>query len=387
MRESSGYPSWVSEPGSLETQSRIEAYVEEHALTPEQRATSEARNRNYRQELADFEVSTPFVGEHRERLTPTPEQSAETDRQLIDLGRLFKPSGVDWKLDGAVNISIYRGAYIGRHKDVDVTVRPDQLEQLEAHLATQGYGLFLSEGRLNDDEHGSLVFQRTGAKGFREADLHHLIIAIDAEGKIRRDRPLNFVDLHLERRDEQGRALGYYDVQLPEEWDAPRPTTWNGEVLNLSHPVKVVYYKLHSMLPSRGYDLTDVVKLMDSAAWTAHDTEVLERVFEDEQRLRYTEAAEFVERMMATVTPATTQRDLEIEFLSDPEVESRVSRGMSADQIRSFAKTMFEALPKGIEEAKRMTLKAILANVQSEPQLAFQRLRQRLGSERRGGTK
>src|SRR3989339_1690313 len=74
------------------------------------------------------------VDEDAKRKEATPEQAKEMDKRMAELGVAFAGSKLNWHLDGALNISLLAGKYIGYHKDVDVSVEQGELAQLEAQL-------------------------------------------------------------------------------------------------------------------------------------------------------------------------------------------------------------------------------------------------------------
>lgn len=376
MREGMPIPEDVVNPGpTLEAKARAENYIEQHVLTEQEKKESEIRVKHFRQELADFELTSTFVDADGERLPPSPEDVEQLNERLISLGRLFADSGLDWRLDGAVNISLYKEQVIGRHKDVDITVMPDQLEQLEAHLARQGYGLFISEGWNTALGDKSITLQRVDAKKFRDTDFHRMIAAIDDNGQIRHDTTLNFIDTHLLRTDEAGNPQGFYEAPLPATWFVDQPVQLHDQEIRRSHPALVAYYKLHNLNQGRKYDLTDCEQIAMLDNFTNADLETLSRVLDQEQKNRYRDAADFMDRMGKAYHPDMTLQEMEIEFLTDPQVEPRLGVNLSADSIRGFAKIMYEAIPQGLEEAQRVTLKAILAMVPSSERDGLEKMR------------
>lgn len=376
MREGMPIPEDVMNPGpTSEAKAQAENYIEQHVLTEQERRDSEVRVKNFRQELADFELTSTFVDADGERLPPSPEDVEQLNDRLTALGRLFADSGLEWRLDGAVNISLYKENVIGRHKDVDITVMPEKLEQLEAHLARQGYGLFISEGWNTELGDKSITLQRADAKAFRETDFHRMIAAIDGNGQIRHDTALNFIDTHLLRTDEAGHPQGYYEVPLPPAWFVDQKVNVGDQEIRCSHPALVAYHKLHNLGQGRKYDLTDCEQIAALDNFTSADLETISRVLDQEQKNRYRDAADFMERMGRAYRPDMTWRELEIEFLSDPQVVPRLGVNLSADTIRGFAKVMFEAIPQGLEEAQRVTLKAILAMVPSYEREGLDKMR------------
>ncbi len=49
-----------------------------------------------------------------------------------------------------MNISLMKGEYIGAHKDIDVTLDPNDLPAIEKYLFERGYVLFMPGTRNQD---------------------------------------------------------------------------------------------------------------------------------------------------------------------------------------------------------------------------------------------
>ena len=110
------------------------------------------REKNKIQERAAFHdesvLSEVGMGERRKASV---EEKKSMDKNLEKLADIFEGSNIHWQLDGALNISLMNNnEYIGVHKDVDVTIDPDDLGKLEKQLFEKNYGLFLSSRHEED---------------------------------------------------------------------------------------------------------------------------------------------------------------------------------------------------------------------------------------------
>lgn len=249
----------------------------EKIMTPEQKSATEEREEFFIQERDDWDDEA-WVGKNEVRKIPNDRERKAMDEDLKKLGEIFKGSGIKWQLDGALNISLMRGGdYIGVHKDTDISIELDDLEALDAHLLKSGYGLFLSYSENLEDRKSKKMMKRVGAQGFREANghEHYMIAAIDERGKILKNENLNFIDTHLIQRSADGKPLGYGGAVLPEEWLESQPMEFQGEVINLSHPARVAYYKLHM---KRDYDMIDLEALAETGRLTRTDMDAIEEV-------------------------------------------------------------------------------------------------------------
>lgn len=245
-------------------------------MTPEQRRMSEERAEFHLQELPpwdDFEVNS--VDENYERRQPTPEQREQMIRTLEELGDLMAGTDARWQLDGAMNISLYGGDFIGVHKDTDISVEPEDLPSLEGHLLRRGFALFESQTR--DDVNGPRRLKRVSADQVRRSGGENVAVnRVDERGKIIPGGDLNSIDLHLIRRDAEGRGVGNKGTPLPERWMFPSQRGMSGgPEISTSHPARTLYYKLYQ---GRNYDFTDLDRLAETGVLTEQDIDEVEQV-------------------------------------------------------------------------------------------------------------
>lgn len=272
-----------------------------------------------RQEQAPWE---PFeeesIDENYERRTPKPEQIVQMDKRLQELGELFADSDLNWHLDGALNISLMNGKYIGNHKDVDFSVEEKDLQELEKHLLKKGYGLFLSQ---SEDKTKKKIMQRVDYKNFKESRTKHpLVAAINEYGEIREDRALNYVDAHIIERNPAGAPLGFSGVAIPEKWTKSYPVEFQGQTINLAHPGQVLYYKLHQ---ERNYDKTDIKKLIETGKLNPDDLEEIAAVYASESVAHIKFASGIFERVANKLTPEMKTEQIFEELMKQPEFKSR----------------------------------------------------------------
>ncbi|PWB38609.1 MAG: hypothetical protein C3F02_02755 [Parcubacteria group bacterium] len=333
----------------------------ESIMTDEQRQASEIRAENYEQVQPPWKDFTEKIDENFVRKRPSPEVVKAMNQSLEELGQTFEGSGLNWHLDGALNISLMNGAgenpekYIGEHKDVDISVEKDELEALEAQLLKNGYGLFLSR---TGDKIKNKIMRRVGHGDFAESDTEHMLIAaIDENGKIRQDKALNFVDIHIIQRDEAGKPLGVSGTPIPEKWVQPQPMEFHSKQINVSHPGKVLYFKLHQ---DRNYDVTDAEKLIETGKIIEEDIDDIEKVYRDEFKANVERGRKIFEGYTNQLKPEMSADEIFNLMQSQPEFQKRgdmavglkklaekiaESENKSVDNILSIAITFF-----GIEE-------------------------------------
>lgn len=286
------------------------------------------------QERDPFDDFIDQIDQNGERRPPNDYEKERMDYRLTKLGEIFAGSNVNWHLDGAMNISLLRGDYIGVHKDVDISVDAKDVEQLVSHLENVGYGLFLSYASDPTSEKGKKTLERVGAKAFTEEEMAHLMIAaVDKAGKILDNEELNFIDVHLVKRDGEGNPLGYGDCPLPKEWFKPKVVEVNGQFINASYPAKVVFYKLHS---TRNYDMTDLEKLAETGVITEDDLLQIEKAFEDEFNARKNRGQEVISELLSKLSSNNTIE----EILEVFEADTRFNAAVKAmpDEFKELAK-------------------------------------------------
>lgn len=328
----------------------------QNMLTKEQRRASEIRARYYEQVLSRWQpYEKKYVDKNFDRMPPSSEEARNMNKRIAKLGEVFEGCDLNWHLDGALNISLMseKGKngetnYIGLHKDVDLSIEKDELAGLEAHLLKKGYGLFLSR---TDNKLKRKVLRRVGYADFRDTPAEHILIAaIDEHGKVLKKLPLSAVDVHLIKRNEAGQPLGESGVVIPEKWALPYPVEFQGKQINLSHPGKVLYYKLHQ---TRGYDLTDIKRLVDAGRLTEDDVAEVEDVFKKEFAANLERGRQVFDGLARQLTPEMSANQIFDVMLQQPELKKNAKR---------MKKVLLE-LAKNISEAGLRTTDKIIGEI------------------------
>ncbi len=293
---------------------------------PALKAQSKERAKYHFQESAvlfhDFMDSNDLYKDTTERRQPSVQEKERIDRYLTDLGNLLKGSGVRWNIDGALNISLMRGQYIGVHRDIDISVEEEDLEKLDEALGRKGYGIFLSEN-LQDDPEGKRKLERVGAMAVRNEQNRHLVIAkINEQGAITPGEQLNYLDVHLIRRGKDGGTLAGEGATMSESWDQAQPVEFNGTELRLSHPAKVAYYKLRQgrdgqQRQGRAYDTNDLKLLVESGSLTFEHVNDIELLLQKEQAARN----ELIKNGISALKPEMDAGDIYNVLAENPEVK------------------------------------------------------------------
>lgn len=218
-------------------------------------------------------------GDQQKRRIPTQMEREKMDRALVALGNLMHDTSAWWQLDGALNVSLTKGDYLGVHADIDVSLLREDIPQLEKYLVEHGYGLFLYKRDDQPDEK-MRTYRRVGAQAFtRTGDWqsqepwHLRIAAIDENGGIRQDADLPVVDIAVIERGEQGQLLGWRNVALPKKWLEGETIEFKSVPIHLSNPARFVFNKIFFARP---YDENDLKEYAATGALSTTDVDDIE---------------------------------------------------------------------------------------------------------------
>ena len=284
------------------------------------------------------------------RREATSAEKERMDRDLEKLGDIFAGSSARWQLDGAVNISLMKGGdYIGAHKDTDLTLEPDDLQSLEGHLFQKGYGLFLSMG--NPEDQGKKIMKWVSSDEFKkDPDGHLILAAIDEKGKIKKDDSLSFIDVHLVKRNQVGKPVGFYGAELPEQWYEPQWVGFHDRDLALSPPAKVAYFKLFA---GRSVDQDDLRKLSETGKLSETDLVAVETAVNKGFENRSNGSDEIIARIAERITNRLGEKDIEKIVAEDPALSSEVSeaQGKRIKILASAVAKLKNRTPENIKKA------------------------------------
>lgn len=316
---------------------------------------SEERAKMFVQDIGTFEQyeTNPVTGD---RLPPTPEQEALMDKRLRSLHDLFDGADFPWRLDGGLNISIYQKAYIGNHKDIDVSF-PDSSEELnhiDDWLGSHGFGMFISEPHPEKSELRKHNLQRIAGRHIQPESItgrHVLIAAIDHNGRIQLDQQANFLDVHINPMNSEG-AILTSTGSLPPEWTAAQPRLFHGIELPTSHPALTTFYKLHE---TRSYDQKDVEKIVASGALTQDDVDLLGEVMARERQSVLDRVEVVLTEIVDHIRPEMTVDEASEVFTAHPEVAKNIARGMDPSIVHQAVEVMMTEASAGHEAMIKAT--------------------------------
>lgn len=302
---------------------------------------------NVFQKRDPFDDFMEHIDQEAERRAPTEAEKETMDQNLIQLGKIFEKTNNNWHIDGALNISILKGEYIGIHKDVDISLEAAELADTDQHVEEMGYGFFLSYPEDDSDRSKGHVMQRINfADGEQMAEGKHLMLAaIDEDGNILEGQSLNFVDVHIIERNAEGKPIGSTGVELPEEWFVGQEHDFKGQKINISHPAKVAYYKLHS---ERSYDKTDLEALAKTGTLSIEDVEEIAQIFEQEFANRQNQFETVIKDLLQKIKPGMAFEDVFKALSEHPVIAEKIK--YIEPSIRAFAQAIADSEEMSVEQ-------------------------------------
>lgn len=189
------------------------------------------------------------------------------------VAHLFNALGVEWKFNGAINISLRniaagKKSFFRKHRDIDIQITsPLSGKQLAEKLRGLGYGVCTVKENSKKEV---MTIQFTGgaipAEGLR-------IFRLDSKGYPTYVPREPMIDLHVGT----GKTISGKD--LPSDWGKISALTVGGETLHLEHPASILYYKL---LFRRKRDLIDIDSMLQNGQLEKNTIEAVRQVVGDD---------------------------------------------------------------------------------------------------------
>lgn len=271
-------------------------------------------------EFQEAPIWIPFKGaewdEDKGYKEPTTEQKEKINIRISRLAEIMEGADFPWYLDGAINISLYKGEYIRDHKDLDMSMFAEDFNKFDLLLEKQNFGIF-EKIKREDKELWERIHnvERGTIKEYQAAQ-------IDKRGKfIKTDDPFNYIDLHIHSRDKNGNVvINYSGSVLPKEFFEPvKKSLPNGKEINLSQPAIVAYHKLNE---GRDFDFIDLKlfrnKLDDK------DFEMLHKVFNRETPESMFQAKEKLKEIWLILDSGMNKEKIKTTIAKHPDMSSRI---------------------------------------------------------------
>ncbi len=228
-----------------------------------------------------------------------------------------------------------------------------ELAQTDQHIEQEGYGFFLSYPEDESDLSKGHVMERVNfAQGSQITESKHLMLAaIDEAGNIQEGEALNFVDVHIISRDNEGRPIGSTGVELPEEWFVGQSHEFKGQEIKISHPAKVAYYKLHS---ERSYDKTDLEALAQTGSLSIEDVEEIAQIFEQEFSNGRKQFETVIEELLQKIKPGMPAEEVFDTLAQHPVIAEKIK--YIEDSIRQLSQAIAESEEISLEQIMTQAL-------------------------------
>lgn len=320
---------------------------------PKLKELSEMRERNKFQFGTENDQEDGLGNDDLERRPCTEKEKKQLDAKIEQLGDLLADADFFWQLDGALNISLYSGEYIGIHKDIDISIDETELDKAEEFLVGKGYGFFLLSW---NEQEKRRRFERVSAGQFKEnVSFQGMIVPIDNDGKVIRDSTSLYIDVHLIRHDKDGSRVVREFTPLPQDWYEPKIINFHGREVRCSHPALVGLYKLFH---SRAYDDSDLKFLAESGKLTQSDVDLIEKTFNqyihDSQRT----VRDFVGRVFVQFKQDQGSQEI-LNILINDELIKNMRNGNS--ETKNFLRDLAKKLAKDKSKTPDKLFDMILA--------------------------
>ena len=195
------------------------------------------------------------------REKPSEERIGEIKNELEEAADLFQSADVPYIIDGALNISLYKGKFFREHRDIDFGVFSKDIPKLARALEQRGYALF----RFPEDVDERLKVKKALPHELirpDEVDVstisreHIFFLRVKDDFEIDTENYTCF-DIHALDQNVDGDIVRLSGTVIPKEYymNTLEYTTDSGKKLRLCHPAILVYHKL---LEGREHDLADI---------------------------------------------------------------------------------------------------------------------------------
>lgn len=240
---------------------------------------------------------------------PTPEREKMILEKLDEFARIFDDAGINYVLDGALNISLYGQKFFREHRDIDFSVFSKDMPKLAEALEASGYALF--------------KFPKNTDERLKEGVLPHELMRPDEIdiSKIARERTFflkvkeNFeidtknyecFDIHALDQNENGDIVRLNGTVIPKELyaDNPKYETVSGKQIQLSHPVILVYFKF---LEGRDHDLNDLEYALKEGFVSKEDLQKASNLLKQDEEKSWDEEKPKIEKAQKWLSRKTVQ--------------------------------------------------------------------------------
>ncbi|MBM4177585.1 DnaJ domain-containing protein, partial [Candidatus Gribaldobacteria bacterium] len=155
------------------------------------------------------------------------------------------------------------------------------------------------------------------------------------------------------------RPLGATNSNLPKEWFEPNPIDFRGTAINLSHPAKVAYFKLHTPdqigpdgKQRRKYDLEDIEKLVEIGQLSLKEIERIDLILGIESNIQLTKGKRLLRPVLEKITEEMSGEAIFQAFTKEDWAQERFRSdkdGGFAKRLRDFSEEVAKMSDKSLE--------------------------------------
>ena len=226
------------------------------------------------------------------REKPSEERIGEIKNELEEAADLFQSADVPYIVDGALNISLYKGNFFREHRDIDFGVFSKDIPKLAHALERKGYALFRFPKDVDEKLKEKMVLPHELIRP-DEIDIskisreHIFFLRVKDNFEIDTDNYTCF-DIHALDQNENGDIVRLNGTVIPKEYyeNTPEYTTDSGKKLRLCHPTILAYHKL---LEGREHDLADVEYMMKENMLSKENFLELDGLFSQDEEKNWEE--------------------------------------------------------------------------------------------------
>lgn len=203
-----------------------------------------------------------------EPLQPDSERAKELDRQLSEVSDFFEGTGIDWRIDGALNLSLREGRYLRNHKDIDLGISIASIEKLLERAEKMGYEvLYVDRSQTMEvaKERGFVQAERVSKDEIIGGKEKLILVKNTETGPDFR----NYMDVHVLKLNENGQKIEEPGVVFPAEFTDDLSVEKEGKEIKLEPTLVFAHHKLWSalnrptMFGGESYDWRDLEALAD----------------------------------------------------------------------------------------------------------------------------
>jgi len=151
-----------------------------------------------------------------ESLEPNSERAQEIDKELATVATLFEGENINWRLDGAINISLRRGEYYREHKDLDISILDNDVPQFFDASRRKGYAIYYvdpSETMPVAKEQGYVKAESVTPEDVSAGKKKLILLRRDGDSYDFN----SYIDVHVLEKNEGGKIIEYPGITLPDE--------------------------------------------------------------------------------------------------------------------------------------------------------------------------